>query len=45
MKTWAALSETVPSPAYLYFFSHAPPHPETRMELWDRFFGLDRPSR
>ena len=28
MKTWAALSETVPSPAYLYFFSHAPPHPE-----------------
>ncbi len=28
MKTWAHLSETVPSPAYLYFFSHAPPHPE-----------------
>lgn len=28
MKTWAALSETVPSPAWLYFFSHAPPHPE-----------------
>ena len=28
MKTWAVLSETVPSPAYLYFFTHAPPHPE-----------------
>ncbi len=28
MKTWAHLSETVPSPAYLYFFTHAPPHPE-----------------
>jgi len=28
MKTWAALSETVPSPAWLYFFTHAPPHPE-----------------
>jgi len=28
MKTWAQLSETVPSPAYLYFFTHAPPHPE-----------------
>ncbi|MXX73941.1 MAG: carboxylesterase family protein [Holophagales bacterium] len=28
MKTWAALSETVSSPAWLYFFSHAPPHPE-----------------
>ena len=28
MKTWAGLSATVPSPAYLYFFTHAPPHPE-----------------
>ncbi len=28
MKTWAALSETVSAPAYLYFFTHAPPHPE-----------------
>ena len=28
MKTWAALSETVSSPAWLYFFTHAPPHPE-----------------
>lgn len=28
MKTWATLSETVSSPAYLYFFTHAPPHPE-----------------
>lgn len=28
MKTWAQLSKTVPSPAYLYFFSHSPPHPE-----------------
>jgi len=28
MKTWATLSETVSSPAWLYFFSHAPPHPE-----------------
>ncbi len=28
MKTWATLSETVSSPAWLYFFTHAPPHPE-----------------
>ncbi len=28
MRTWATLSETVPSPAWLYFFSHVPPHPE-----------------
>ncbi len=28
MKTWAELSATVSSPAWLYFFSHAPPHPE-----------------
>ena len=28
MKTWATLSETVDAPAYLYFFTHAPPHPE-----------------
>ena len=28
MQTWARLMASVKSPAYLYFFTHAPPHPE-----------------
>ena len=28
MRTWARMMETVPSPAYLYFFSRVPPAPD-----------------
>jgi para-nitrobenzyl esterase len=28
MRTWARMMDTVPSPAYLYFFSRVPPAPE-----------------
>ena len=43
MQTWARSMASVDSPAYLYWFTHAPPHPE--QDLYGAYHAARLPTR